>query len=152
MRDLRMKKQAAILVVLSSTLSLIAGCANPKPFKPAPGTPGVSTDTPAPDAKAGDKAPNAASSDAPVKMTPAHEQLPQLAEAQEKIDLQKMPDTLTICMVGTAPITIGDYRREFKMQEEQARAQFGSNPAMLQQLLESARKDGLALTDPKRKG
>lgn len=77
--------------------------------------------------------------------------LPAVVEAQAKIDLAKMPDGLVICTVGGAPVTVGDYRRERRLQLEQIRAQLSMDSGLLQELLAIAKEKNLALSKDEQK-
>jgi len=74
--------------------------------------------------------------------------LPQIAAAQKKIGLAmgRMPDTVTICTVNGVPITIGDYRRQFQVQQEQIRAQLSINPELQKELVDDAARNKVDLT------
>jgi parvulin-like peptidyl-prolyl isomerase len=80
------------------------------------------------------------------------QQLPQIAAAQEKIDLMKMPDNTTICTVESVPITVGEYRRQFKMQAEQTRAQLGMNVQLQSELIQKANAMQVTLSDKEKQG
>lgn len=71
--------------------------------------------------------------------------------AEKKIDLAHMPDSLTICFVGTTPITVGDYRRQFRTEEEAVRAQLSVNKPMLDALLFDAKKKNISLTEDEKR-
>lgn len=64
-----------------------------------------------------------------------------------KLDLAKMSGDSVICKVEGSPITVADYRRGFKLEEIQLQAAVSSNPQMRNSLLESAKKNGLTLTE-----
>jgi len=64
-----------------------------------------------------------------------------------KVDLAKMSGETVICKVSGSPITVADYRRGFKLEEIQLQAAVSSNPEMRASLLDSAKKNGLTLTD-----
>ncbi len=64
-----------------------------------------------------------------------------------KVDLAKMSGETVICKVSGSPITVADYRRGFKLEEIQLQSAVSSNPQMRASLLESAKKNGLTLTE-----
>lgn len=86
-----------------------------------------------------------------AKAITAVQQLPQVADAQRHLDLSKMPDTLTIMTVDGTPITVGDYRRQFKMQSDQVRAQLSVNQDIQRQLLSLANQNHITLADVEKK-
>jgi len=77
--------------------------------------------------------------------------LPQIAAAQKKINLNRMQDTITICTVNGVPITIGDYRRQFHLQQEQIRSQLSVNSDLQQELIADAKRNKLDLTADEKK-
>ena len=91
--------------------------------------------TPA-DAKAAPKAGQAANDD-----------MPQISAASRLINLTSMPDSKVICTVNSTPITIADYKHEFKLREEQTQALLSMQPELESQLLDDAKVNKLTLTD-----
>ncbi len=86
-------------------------------------------------------------SKAPEKTAKPVEEKKASAPTTPKMDLAKMPGTALICKVSGSPITVDDYRRGFKLEEIQLQAAVSSNPQMRAGLLESAKKNGLTLTE-----
>ena len=71
--------------------------------------------------------------------------LPQIDAAQKKVNLEVLPNALTICTVNGIPITVGDYRRQFKLQQLQFQAAVATSPQARERLLEEANKRGITL-------
>jgi len=60
--------------------------------------------------------------------------------------LDKVPNSLIICTVNGVPLTFGDYRREFKMEQQEVQASLTYNTKLANQLLQAAHKKGIALS------
>lgn len=86
-------------------------------------------------------------SKAPEKTAKPVEEKKAAAPAAPKVDLAKMSGESVICRVAGSPITVADYRRGFKLEEIQLQAAVSSNQQMRASLLESAKKNNLALTE-----
>jgi len=72
--------------------------------------------------------------------------LASIDQAQQKIDLQKMPNNVTILTVSGSPVTVGDYRRMYKMQQLQLQSAALVNPSALQGILDEAGKRSISLS------
>ncbi|HEY9720051.1 MAG TPA: hypothetical protein V6C69_21405, partial [Trichormus sp.] len=72
----------------------------------------------------------------------------QIVAAQKKLPmaLARMQDTVTICTVNGVPITIGDYRRQFQLQQEQIKAQLAINQELQKELVADAGRNKIDLT------
>ncbi len=72
----------------------------------------------------------------------------QIVAAQKKLPqaMSKMEDTVTICTINGVPITIGDYRRQFQLQQEQIKAQLAINQDLQKELIADAEKNKIELT------
>ena len=81
----------------------------------------------------------------------APEELPVITAAKKKLDLASMRDPLVILSVDRTPITVGDYRRQFRMQEEQIRMRLSVDASSLQQLLALAKQENVTLTADEKK-
>ena len=81
----------------------------------------------------------------------APQELPVITTAKNKLDLASMRDPLVILNVDKTPITVGDYRRQFRMQEEQIRMRLSVDSSSLQQLLAMAKQDNVTLTEEEKK-
>ncbi len=90
-----------------------------------------------------------APSDKPMS---AEDQLPKLRAAQRNIDLVHMPDNIVICTIDSVPITVGAYRRQFRIQADQVRAQLSANQQLQEHLLMAARDQNIVLSDKEKKG
>jgi hypothetical protein len=97
-------------------------------------------------AKAGDAAKVDASKDTPMAPKVAVDDLPQISAASKKVKLDSMPDRMTICLVNNTPITVADYKHEFKMREAQTQALLSASPQLEKQLLDDAKKHNITLS------
>jgi parvulin-like peptidyl-prolyl isomerase len=72
----------------------------------------------------------------------------QIEAAQKKLPLAmaKLEDTVTICTINSVPITIGDYRRQFQLQQEQIKAQLAINQDLQKELIADAEHNKIELT------
>lgn len=73
--------------------------------------------------------------------------IPEVQAAQRKVNLEELPDSMTICTVGGSPISVGDYRRMFKLQQIQLQTAIATNPLSRARVLEEAKKRGITLTE-----
>src|SRR5262249_17806627 len=73
--------------------------------------------------------------------------IPEVQDAQRKVNLQELPDRMVICTVAGSPISVGEYRRMFKLQQIQLQTAIGSNPLSRLRVLEEGKKRGVTLTD-----
>lgn len=73
--------------------------------------------------------------------------IPEVQAAQRKVNLEELPDAMVICTVARSPISVGDYRRMFKLQQIQLQTAIASNPISRQRVLEEAKNRGITLTD-----
>lgn len=78
---------------------------------------------------------------------PVDEKKPVETKTAPKLDLAKMSGDAVICKVNGSPITVADYRRGFKLEEIQLQSAVSSNAQMRASLLDSAKKNGLTLTE-----
>ncbi len=60
--------------------------------------------------------------------------------------LEKIADTATICTIDGNPITMGEYRRQFKAQQQQVEASIETKPETESLLLAQAKQRNLTLT------
>jgi len=72
--------------------------------------------------------------------------IPEVQAAQRKVNLQELPDKMVICTVAGSPISVGEYRRMYKLQQIQLQGAIGSNPLSRLRVLEEAKKRGITLT------
>lgn len=156
-------KSAAVVTMICAGTIFLAGC-SPKsatepnsagesaPNKTATGaTTGSDTTSNSNGTKNSESAQSPDKSKGAEKTISAEQELPIIASAQKKIDLSTMHDPSVICTVDKAPITIGDYRRQFKMQEEQVRMRLSVDNSTMEQLLAVAKENHVALTSDERK-
>jgi parvulin-like peptidyl-prolyl isomerase len=68
------------------------------------------------------------------------------AAAKGLVNIDQMPDTTVICTVENVPLTVGDYKRLFKLQQSQLQEAINSDPAAREKLVDQAHKLGLELT------
>ncbi|HEY9871388.1 MAG TPA: peptidylprolyl isomerase [Candidatus Obscuribacterales bacterium] len=73
--------------------------------------------------------------------------IPEVEAAQKKVNLEELPNSMVICTISGAPITVGDYRRQFKLQQMQLQTAVSTNLLSRQRVLEEAKKRGVKLTD-----
>src|SRR4029434_7564063 len=66
----------------------------------------------------------------------AKTRIPEVQAAQRKVNLEELPDKMVICTVGGSPISVGEYRRMYKLQQIQLQTAIGSNPLSRRRLLE----------------
>lgn len=89
---------------------------------------------------------------APETSAPADKPAAEIASAnnipagQIKINLNELPDNVAICTVGTANITIGDYKRMLKLQQVQITQSLASDPSIRQKLLSAAKTNNITLS------
>ena len=60
--------------------------------------------------------------------------------------LDKLPNNAIICIVNNVPLTIGDYRREFKVEQQEVQASLTYNADLANRLLQGAHKQGIVLS------
>ncbi|HEY9678516.1 MAG TPA: peptidylprolyl isomerase [Drouetiella sp.] len=144
-----MRSGASSQIALAMTLSmvLLSSCTNNSnktdTTTQTSTTTTTTTNTSATDTKTDDKSGK--------KEQVADDVLPQIEAARKKIKLGKMPDSDVICTVGGTPITIGEYRRLLKSQEEQIQTALTADPAAQQTLVDQAKAEGISLTDDEKK-
>lgn len=95
--------------------------------------------------------PGAAKPAKPNNPSPLAESMPLIQSAQKHIDLAHMPDAVMICTVDGTPLTLADYRRAFKIQEEQVRAHLSMSPGLQKELVDQAKQDKLELSAKEKK-
>jgi len=64
--------------------------------------------------------------------------------------LDKPPSDAIICSVNNVPITFGDYRREFKIEQQEIQASLTYNAELANRLLQAAQKQGITLSPKER--
>ncbi len=98
--------------------------------------------------KSGAAASKSAEATSPMASTPglAVDDLPEISAASKKIKIDTMPDKLVICTVNGSPITVADYKHEFKMREAQTQALVTARPEVEKQLLDDAKNHNITLT------
>ncbi|MBY0357823.1 MAG: peptidylprolyl isomerase [Candidatus Obscuribacterales bacterium] len=136
------------------TLSLISACSQgPKTDTLSDKKNGVETSEQSTADKAGDN-----SSTAPTTVETAKETTATSATApapapagKVKINLNELPSTTSICIVGGNEIKVGDYKRMLKLQQLQMNQSFATNPALRMQLLKEADKHNVVLTAEEQK-
>lgn len=155
-----MNKTLALVVVTAWTAGLLSGCARPQASttdKPAATSPGPTASTavgesagkPAGDASApadkGETAPVAASAE---KTLPGESTRAPLApvEAAKKVSVDQLPGSMVIVSVAGRPITVGEYRRMFKLQQLQLQNAVSADPMARARVLQEAKKRGVELT------
>ena len=76
--------------------------------------------------------------------------LSELAHKLLEYKLDKLANNFIICSVNDIPISLGDYRREFKIEQQEVQASLTYNAQLANGLLQAAHKQGIALTPPER--
>jgi len=76
--------------------------------------------------------------------------LSDLAQNLTQHRLDKLPGNLVICTVNNVPITVADYRREFKIEQQQIQASLASNAQLADNLLQVAHQQNIPLTKKER--
>jgi parvulin-like peptidyl-prolyl isomerase len=66
--------------------------------------------------------------------------------AQQKINVEQLPTDMVICQINGHPVSVGEYRRMYKMQQLQMQAVVSSDPNSRARILEEGRKRGVTLT------
>jgi parvulin-like peptidyl-prolyl isomerase len=66
--------------------------------------------------------------------------------AQQKINVEQLPTDMVICQINGHPVTVGEYRRMYKMQQLQMQAVVSSDPNSRARILQEGRKRGVTLT------
>jgi parvulin-like peptidyl-prolyl isomerase len=66
--------------------------------------------------------------------------------AQQKINVEQLPNDMVICQINGHPVTVGEYRRMYKMQQLQMQAVVSSDPNSRARILAEGRKRGVTLT------
>ncbi len=99
------------------------------------------------------KVDTAASSKAahPVESSVIEKDLASLARTLQAARLDALADSMVICTVNGDPITMGDYRRQFKTEQEQVQASLAVNPELSKKLIQMAQEQGVALSLEERK-
>jgi parvulin-like peptidyl-prolyl isomerase len=67
--------------------------------------------------------------------------------AHKVVNLNDYPNDTTICTIGGTPITVGDYKRFFKLQEIQILSAIDQNQETRTKLVEEAKKAGMSLSE-----
>ncbi|MBI4532909.1 MAG: peptidyl-prolyl cis-trans isomerase, partial [Candidatus Melainabacteria bacterium] len=69
-----------------------------------------------------------------------------IGAAPEKVNLERLPQSTVILTVGDTPITVGDYRRMFRLEQLRLQSAATTDAVARQRLLEEAKKRHVALT------
>ena len=77
--------------------------------------------------------------------------LSDLANKLRTSRIDSLSDSTTICTVNGEPITVGDYRRQFKTEQEQMQASLAMNPQLSNNLIRMAHEQGVMLNAEERK-
>ncbi len=72
--------------------------------------------------------------------------LPEIESASKKVNLAKMADTLIICTVKGSPITVGQYRQEFKQRQQKTQAYLSVSQPLEESLLAEAKRRNITLS------
>ncbi len=72
--------------------------------------------------------------------------LADLAKKLGKSKLDKFSDSFVLCTVNNVPITVGDYRRQFKSEQQQVQASLTMNPEVTSNLIRTAQEQGVTLS------
>jgi foldase protein PrsA len=72
--------------------------------------------------------------------------LADLAKKLQTTRIDVLANSVIICTVDGDPITVGDYRRQFKTEQEQMQAQLATNPQLANNLIQKAHEEGIALS------
>ena len=80
-----------------------------------------------------------------------NDDMPKISAASRLISLTNMPDLKTVCTVNGTPITVADFKHEFKLREEQTQSMLSMQPEIEQQLLNDAKLNKLTLTEEEKK-
>lgn len=130
-----MKKNSVNLLTAICVAGILAGCSQAD-NKSATSTTSTSTGT----ATTTDGKPQVTTTVAPN------------GQKQIKISLESLPNDMTICTVGSRPITIGEYRRMLKLNQVQAQQNLSANAELRNNVYAQATKAGVTLTaDEKQK-
>lgn len=153
-----LRKTLALVAVCPWLVASLASC-TPTP-RTEKGKPGAAADkagaagvadkaaAPEPAAAVGGKAtPGAGSPQAEGTPGAAKTGIPEVEAAQKKVNLKELPNSMVICTISGAPITVGDYRRQFKLQQMQLQTAVSTNLLSRQRVLEEAKRRGIKLTD-----
>jgi parvulin-like peptidyl-prolyl isomerase len=84
---------------------------------------------------------------APNSAKAGNDDMPEISAASSLVSLISMPDSKVICTVNGTPITVADYKHEFKLREEQTQAMLTAQPEIETNLLNDAKLNKLTLTD-----
>lgn len=77
--------------------------------------------------------------------------LSEIERIQKDAKLDKVKDSFTICSVNDTPLTMGEYRRQLKAQQQQMQSSLTVNPQVRVELLRMARERKISLTDSEKK-
>ncbi len=72
--------------------------------------------------------------------------LSDLAQKLAEHKLDKLPNNLVICSINNVPITLADYRREFKEEQQEVQVSITTNPQLNYRLIAAAHKQGILLS------
>ncbi len=75
----------------------------------------------------------------------------EIERAQKAAKLDKVPDAFTICSVNDVPITMGDYRRQLKTQQQKVQTALAMYPQTKAELLQIAAERKISLTAQEKK-
>lgn len=72
-----------------------------------------------------------------------------LADLAKKLQVSRLDvlsNSTVICTVNGDPITVGDYRHQFKTEQEQVQASLSANPQVSNKLIQMAQEQGVTLS------
>lgn len=159
-----MNKKLALLITSGSILVLLAGCSKAPPGAKTEGPAGKDagkqdqTETGSKDAAKEPVTPPVAATDTASQPPAGPATSPQSAGTanappapqanppQQKVDVDNLPSDMVILTVSGAPVTVGGYRRMFKMQQIQLESVAMSNPQVRANLLQQAKQLKISLT------
>lgn len=88
---------------------------------------------------------------APGGQVSSNENIDEVIRRLQGGKLEGVSDSLILCTVNGAPITMGDYRRQLRVQQEQVQASLSSNPQTRLELLRMAKERKIFLTIEEKK-
>jgi len=148
------KQKISKVVSVSTLVLLLSSCGgkttddNVKP----PGSQATNTATPAekPIVSGGDTSPPEKVVPTVIKNGVALGNDDKFPEIPSTARLDKLANNLTVCSVDSAPLTMNDYRRQFKAQQQQMQAALSVDPNAVLSLLAFAKKRGIVLDNSER--
>ncbi|HEY9787235.1 MAG TPA: peptidylprolyl isomerase [Candidatus Obscuribacterales bacterium] len=140
------------LAVLVAIAAFTGGCSKTQTESKAPGKTVEQNEprgTAQPSASTSSQSPEVAEGKTGEGQDPGD--LPEITEASKKINMREMPDSLVIVTVAGRPITIGDYKRQYRMGLRGFQDMMTVNPDAAKVFLEEAKKRNIQLTADERK-